>query len=68
MDALQAFWHVFHLFLPALALGNVFAIIIAGVVLLCLRAVNWVDSELADIASDVAETGELSIRRRAGST
>lgn len=21
MDALQAFWHVFHLFLPALALG-----------------------------------------------
>lgn len=28
-----------------------FAIILAGVVLLCLRAVNWVDSELADIAS-----------------
>ncbi|HEX2577940.1 MAG TPA: hypothetical protein VHK88_16445 [Aquihabitans sp.] len=30
------------------------AIILAGVVLLVLRAVNWVDSEVADIASVLA--------------
>ena len=28
-----------------------FAIIFAGVVLICLRAANWVDSEMADIVS-----------------
>ena len=28
-----------------------FAIIIAGVVLICLRAANWVNSEMADIVS-----------------
>ena len=28
-----------------------FVIILAGVALICLRAVNWVDSELADIVS-----------------
>ncbi len=28
-----------------------FAIILAGMVLLVMRAMNWVDSELADIAS-----------------
>jgi len=31
-----------------------FAIILAGVVLICLRAANWVDSEMADIASVLA--------------
>ena len=31
-----------------------FAIIAAGVALLCLRAFNWVDSELADILSVLA--------------
>lgn len=31
-----------------------FAIILAGVVLICLRAVNWVDSEMADIVSVLA--------------
>ena len=28
-----------------------FAIIIAGVLLICLRAANWVDSEMADIVA-----------------
>ena len=28
-----------------------FAIIIAGVLLICMRAANWVDSEMADIVS-----------------
>ena len=28
-----------------------FAIILAGVALICLRAANWVDSEMADIVS-----------------
>lgn len=31
-----------------------FLIIAAGVVLLVLRAVNWVDTELADVASVIA--------------
>lgn len=31
-----------------------FAIIIGGVVLICLRAANWVDSEMADIVSVLA--------------
>ena len=31
-----------------------FTIILAGVVLICLRAANWVDSEMADIASVLA--------------
>jgi hypothetical protein len=31
-----------------------FAIILAGVLLICLRAANWVDSEMADIASVLA--------------
>lgn len=31
-----------------------FAIILAGVVLIGLRAVNWVDTELADIVSVLA--------------
>lgn len=31
-----------------------FAIIAAGIVLIVLRAVNWVDSEGADIASTLA--------------
>ena len=31
-----------------------FAIILAGVVLICLRAANWVDSEMADIVSVLA--------------
>lgn len=31
-----------------------FAIILAGVALILLRAINWVDSELADIASVLA--------------
>ena len=31
-----------------------FAIIFAGVILICLRAANWVDSEMADIVSVLA--------------
>lgn len=31
-----------------------FAIILAGVILIGLRAANWVDSEMADIASVLA--------------
>jgi drug/metabolite transporter (DMT)-like permease len=31
-----------------------FSIIFAGVVLICLRAANWVDSEMADIVSVLA--------------
>ena len=31
-----------------------FSIILAGVILICLRAANWVDSEMADIASVLA--------------
>ncbi|MBA3282137.1 MAG: hypothetical protein H0U29_07895 [Acidimicrobiia bacterium] len=30
------------------------AIIVVGIVLLALRAINWVDSEVADIASVLA--------------